>query len=128
MLYIGLAILSIFAFASLGVDLLPNVNIPHLIVQTTYPNATAEEVEKQITEPLESAAGAVTGVKKVTSLSKEGISFISIDFIWETDMKYALLSLREKLDNISFALPKDAGRPTIIRVDPSSFPIMTLVL
>ncbi|MEW6005361.1 MAG: efflux RND transporter permease subunit [Stygiobacter sp.] len=128
MLYIGLAILSIFAFASLGVDLLPNVNIPHLIVQTTYPNATAEEVEKQITEPLESAAGTVTGVKKVTSLSKEGISFISIDFIWGTDMRYALLSLREKLDNVSFALPKEAGRPTIIRVDPSSFPIMTLVL
>ncbi len=127
-IYIGLAILSIFAFASLGVDLLPNVNIPHLIVQTTYLNATAEEVEKQITEPLESAAGTVTGVKKVMSLSKEGISFISIDFTWGTDMKYALLSLREKLDNISFALPKEAGRPTIIRVDPSSSPIMTLVL
>lgn len=128
MFFIGIAILSVFAFAQLGVDLLPNVNVPHLIVQTTYANATPEEVEKQITEPLESAIGTVTGVKKVTSVSKEGISVISVDFVWGTDMKYTLLSLREKLDNMSFSLPKEAGRPTIIRSDPSASPIMTLVL
>ncbi len=98
------------------------------MVQTTFPNATPEEVEKQITEPLESAVIAVAGVKKITSVSKEGISVISLDFVWGTDMKFALLSLREKLDNMSFALPREAGRPTIIRSDPSSSPIMTLVL
>jgi hydrophobic/amphiphilic exporter-1 (mainly G- bacteria), HAE1 family len=126
--FIAITLLGIFAFTRLGVDLLPNVNIPHLMIQTTYSNATPEEVEKQITEPLESAVGTVTGVKKVTSVSKEGVSVISVDFIWGTDMKFALLSLREKLDNMSFALPKEAGRPTIIRSDPSSSPIMTLVL
>lgn len=126
--YIAIALVGIYAFMKIGVDLLPNVAIPHLLVQTAYPNATAEEVEKQITEPLESAAITVTGVKKVTSVSKEGISLISIDFNWGTDMKFAILSLREKLDNMSFALPKESGRPTIIRLDPASSPIMTLVL
>ncbi len=128
MLFLSITLLGLFAFSRLGIDLLPNVNIPHLIIQTTYPNATPEEVEKQITEPLESAATTVPGVKKVTSVSKEGISVISVDFVWGTEMKYALLSMREKLDNMSFALPKEAGRPTIIRSDPSSYPIMTLVL
>ena len=127
-IFIAVSLLGIFAFTNLGVNLLPNVNLPHLIVQTSFQNAMPEEVEKQITEPLESAVGTVTGVKKVTSVSKEGVSVISVDFVWGTDMKYALLSLREKLDNMSFALPKEAGRPTIIRSDPSSSPIMTLVL
>jgi HAE1 family hydrophobic/amphiphilic exporter-1 len=128
MFYIAAALLGIYAFSRIGVDLLPNISIPHLIVQTNYPNSTPEEVEKLVTEPLESAAGTVTGVKKITSVSKEGISVLSIDFVWGTDMDYALLALREKLDNISFMLPREAGRPSIIRVDPSSTPIMTLVL
>ncbi|MDQ7818894.1 MAG: efflux RND transporter permease subunit [Melioribacteraceae bacterium] len=128
MLFIGIAFLGLFAFTQLGIDLLPNINVPHLLVQTTYPNATPEEVEKQITEPLESAVGTVPGIKKIISVSKEGLSVISADFVWGTDMKYALLSLREKLDNMSFALPREAGRPTIIRSDPSATPIMTLVL
>ena len=68
-IFIGIALLGIFPFFNIGIDLLPNINIPHLIVQTTYLNASPEEVEKQITEPLESAVATVTGVKKVTSVS-----------------------------------------------------------
>ncbi|HEX2869067.1 MAG TPA: efflux RND transporter permease subunit [Ignavibacteriales bacterium] len=128
MFYLGITILGVFAFNKLGIDLLPEVNIPHLIVQTTYQSATPEEIEKLITEPLEAAAGTVTGVKNITSVSKEGISVISLDLVWGTNIDYAILSLREKLDNVRFSLPKDAGRPTIIRADPSSHPIMTLVL
>lgn len=128
MFFTGIALLSIFAFSNIGVDLLPNINIPHLIVQTTYINSTPEEVEKQITEPLESAIVTIPGIKKITSVSKEGISVISIDFVWGTDIKYAILSLREKLDNVSIMLPKEAGRPTIIRTDPSAAPILSIVL
>ncbi len=128
MFFLGIAFLGIYAFSRIGVDLLPNVNLPHLLVQTTYPNASPEEVEKLITEPLESAVGTVTGVKKITSVSKEGISVISVDFIWGTDMNMAMLAMREKLDNIRFVLPREAGRPTIIKSDPSASPIMSLVL
>ncbi|MGE5400179.1 MAG: efflux RND transporter permease subunit [Ignavibacteriales bacterium] len=127
-MFIAVGLLGLFAFERIGVNLLPNVSIPHLMVKTTYLNALPEEVEKQITEPLESAVGTVSGVRKITSVSKDGISVISVDFEWGTDMKLALLSLREKLDNMSFALPREAGRPTIIRLDPSAAPIMTIVL
>src|SRR5690606_4028787 len=126
MFYIAVALIGIYSFSRIGVDLLPNVNIPHLLVQTTYSNASPEEIEKLITEPLESAAGTVPGIKNVTSVSKEGISVISLDFTWGTNMDFALLSLREKLDNVRFLLPREAGRPTIIRSDPSASPIMTL--
>ena len=128
MFYLGIAFLGFYAFSRIGVDLLPNVNLPHLMVQTTYPDASPEEVEKLVTEPLESAVGTVTGVKKITSVSKEGISVISVDFIWGTDMNMAMLAMREKLDNIRFVLPREAGRPTIVKSDPSASPIMSLVL
>jgi len=128
MFFIGIAILGIYAFNRLGVDLLPNVNIPHMMVQTGYPNANPEEVEKLITEPIESVIGTVPGVQKLTSVSREGISVISVDFVWGTDMNYSLLALREKLDNISYNLPRDAERPNIIRSDPSESPIMMLAL
>ncbi|MBN1299715.1 MAG: efflux RND transporter permease subunit, partial [Melioribacteraceae bacterium] len=110
------------------IDLLPNIYLPHLLVQTNYQNATPEEVEKLVTEPLESTIGTINGVKKINSVSKEGISVISVDFVWGTDMDMAVLAMREKLDNVAFALPRDAGRPTIVRADPSSEPIMSLVL
>ncbi len=128
MFYIAVALIGIYAFSKMGVDLLPNINIPHLLIQTTYPNASPEEIEKLITEPLESTARTVTGIKNITSVSKEGISVISVNFAWGTDMNFALLSLREKLDNVRFILPREAGRPTIIRVDPAATPIMTLSL
>lgn len=120
--------LGIFAFSKLGVDLLPNVSLPHLMVQTIYKNATPEEIEKLITEPLESAVGTIPGVKDIKSVSKEGVSIISIDFLWGTDIDKTILTLREKLDNIRFVLPKEAGRPSIIRANPSSTPIMSLVV
>ncbi|WP_168026818.1 efflux RND transporter permease subunit [Ignavibacterium album] len=128
MFYIAVALIGIYAFSRIGVDLLPEINIPHLLVQTTYPDASAEEIEKLITEPLESAARTVKGIKNVSSVSKEGLSVISLDFVWGTNMDFALLSLREKLDNVRFILPRDAARPTIVRVDPSATPIMTLSL
>jgi len=128
MLFLAFGFLGLFAFTQLGIDLLPNIYLPHLIVQTNYQNATPEEVEKLITEPLESTIGTVSGVKKITSASKEGVSVISIDFVWGTDMDMAVLAMREKLDNVSFVMPRGSGRPTIVRADPSAEPIVSLVL
>ena len=70
MLFLALGFLGIFAFNQLGIDLLPNVYLPHLAIQTTYQNATPEEIEKLVTEPLEAAVGTVSGVKKIFRLSQ----------------------------------------------------------
>jgi HAE1 family hydrophobic/amphiphilic exporter-1 len=128
MFYVGIAMLSIYAFSRIGVDLLPDVNIPHLLIKTNYPNASSEEVEKLVTQPLESTIATITSVKDISSVSQEGLSVISVDFAWGTNMDYAFLSTREKLDNIRFLLPDDSARPTIVRIDPSSTPIMSLIV
>ncbi len=128
MLFSALTLLGLVAFSRTGVDLLPNIAIPRLVVSTAYRDATPEEVETLITEPLEAAASTVQGVKKVQSVSREGVSIITLEFTWGTNMDITLLGLREKLDNARFMLPREAGRPTITRLDPASQPIMTLAL
>jgi HAE1 family hydrophobic/amphiphilic exporter-1 len=128
MVFTALSLLGIVAFLRTGVDLLPNIAIPRLVVSTTLRDATPEEVETLITEPLEAAASTIQGIKRVQSVSREGISVIMLDFTWGTAMDVTLLALREKLDNARFLLPREAGRPTITRLDPASQPIMTLAL
>jgi HAE1 family hydrophobic/amphiphilic exporter-1 len=128
MLFTALTLLGLVAFSRTGVDLLPNIAIPRLVVSTVFRDATPEEVETLITEPLEAAATTVQGIKNVQSVSREGLSIITLEFTWGTNMDITLLTLREKLDNARFMLPRNAGRPTITRLDPASQPMMTLAL
>ncbi len=128
MFYAGVVLLGVIAFQNLAVDFLPSVKIPKLTVQTSYPNVSPEEVENTVTQPLEAALGTVTGVKKVSSVSREGLSIINAELYWGTNMDFAMLEVREKLDQIRASLPREAGRPTILRVDPSAEPIMTLAV
>ncbi|MBI3787756.1 MAG: efflux RND transporter permease subunit [Ignavibacteriales bacterium] len=128
MFYIGIVMLGVIAFQNLAVDFLPTVKIPKLTIQTSYANTSAEEIENTITQPIESALGTVTGAKKVSSVSKEGLSVITAEFYWGTNMDFAMLDVREKLDQLRAALPRDAGRPTILRIDPATEPIMTIAL
>lgn len=128
MVFSALALLGLVAFSRTGVDLLPNIAVPRLLISTVFRDATPEEVETLVTEPLEAAVAGVQGVKKVRSVSREGVSIITLDFVWGTPMDATLLTLREKLDNARFFLPREAGRPTITRLDPAAQPILTLAL
>lgn len=128
MLFLAVVLFGIFSYNQLSTDLLPEIDIPKLTIQTSYPNAAPEEVEALITEPIEASVGTITGIKKVTSTSREGLSLVIVEFLWGSDMDFAALHVREKLDQLRYMLPKEAGRPTIVRLDPSSFPIMTLVV
>jgi len=128
MFFIGVVILGVISFQRLSLNFLPDISIPKLTIQTSYPNAAPEEVETFITEPIESSVGTVSGVRKITSVSREGLSIVTVEFYWGTDMDFALLDTREKLDGLRSFLPRDAGRPTILHIDPSTEPIMTLVV
>ncbi len=128
MFYTGVVLLGVIAFQNLAVDFLPSIKIPRLTVQTSYPNVSPEEIENTVTQPLEATLGTVTGVKKVSSVSREGLSIINAELYWGTNMDFAMLEVREKLDQIRASLPREAGRPTILRVDPSAEPIMTIAV
>ncbi len=126
MLFLAVILLGAISYIRLPIDLLPDVSYPRLVVYTSYPDVAPAEVERLITERVEAEAAAVAGVERVTSVSREGVSLVTLRFAWGTDMDYAMLNVRERMDNLREGLPETATRPRILRVDPESEPIMTL--
>ena len=126
MLFLAIVLLGSISYLRLPIDLLPDVSYPRLVIYTVYEEVAPAEVERRITEPIEGAAAAVPGVERVTSTSRYGLSLVTLRFAWGTDMDFAMLNVRERMDNVRESLPETVGRPTILRVDPESEPIMTL--
>lgn len=128
MFYFAVILLGAVSLRELAVDLLPDISYPRLSVITNYPGVAPEEIETLITAPLESAVSRIPGLRRVESISKEGVSFLTLEFDWGTDMDFTMLHTREQLDNAKDRFPEDAESPTIIPLDPQSRPIMTLAV
>ncbi len=128
MFYVAVVLLGFISLRQLSVDLLPNISYPRLSVMTQYPGVAPEEIETLISAPLEAAVSRVPGLRRVESISKEGVSFMTLEFAWGTDMDFTMLHTREALDNARGRLPEGADNPTIIPMDPASKPIIVLAL
>ncbi|RDV27402.1 AcrB/AcrD/AcrF family protein [Alteromonas aestuariivivens] len=119
----------LFGMVSLGrlsVNLLPDLSYPTLTIRADYPGAAPGEVEQLVSKPIEEAIGVVKGVRTVTSTSRPGQSDVVLEFAWGTDMDFASLEVREKLDILQ--LPLDVKKPRLLRFNPSLDPILRLGL
>ena len=114
------------AFKNLAVNLLPDITYPSLTVRTEMEGTAPVEVESLLTRPIENAVGVVNNVVRVTSSSRANISEVTLEFTWGTDMDFAALDVRERLDRVN--LPVDAEQPVLLRYDPSLDPIMRIGL
>jgi len=126
MFFLAVVLLGLISYLRLPIDLLPNVSYPRLVVYTAIPQTSSIEVERLVTERLEAQVASVPGVDGLSSISRDGMSLVTLRFRWGTDMDMAMLNVRERLDQVRQALPVTAGRPQILRVDPSAEPIMVL--
>jgi HAE1 family hydrophobic/amphiphilic exporter-1 len=108
MLYSGLALFGLLSWAKMSQELFPNISVPILLIITKYANAAPEEIEHLITKPIEEAVGTVPNLKRISSVSKEGLSAVTLDFSWGTDVGFSHLSVREKIDRIKDRLPQEA--------------------
>ncbi len=126
MIFIAAVVFGWFSLKRLPVALMPALTYPTLTVRTEYPGSAPEEVENDISRPIEEALGVVSGLNKISSVSRAGISDVTLEFNWGTDMRDAIQDTLEKLDLIF--LPRDAERPLILHFDPSLDPIMELSL
>ena len=124
MLYTFVIAFGIFSFARLQLDLYPDMDIPYIIVLTTYVGASPQDVETLLSRPIEDTAVSVTGVKNVMSTSKENVSMVSLEFDWGYDMDQAEIDTRNKLDLVKGTLPDEAETPIVIAMDPSMQPIV----
>jgi len=128
MMMLALVVLGIFSLRRLSLENMPDVTFPFLIVQTAYPGASPEGVEREVTKRIEEAVNPVQGVKRIESSSVEGASQIFIEFTLETNVDVAQNDVRSKIDQIRRFLPEDAEDPVVSQFDPSAEPIVTLAL
>lgn len=116
----------LMAFSRLGVDLFPDVTFPVVVISTPYPGAGPEEIETLISKPLEDQVSTISGLKRLTSASQEGMSTVIAEFNLETDFKYAEQQIRDKVTASKRLLPKDIKEPIIRRIDPADQPVFIL--
>lgn len=119
-------VFGLVAYRELAVNLLPDISYPSLTVRTQLAGTAPVEIESLLTEPVENAVGVVNNVVRVTSSSRADTSEVTLEFAWGTDMDFAALDVRERLDTV--ALPADAERPVLLRYDPQLDPIMRIAL
>ncbi len=122
----GIVIFSIVSYLNLPQELFPQITYPQLTVVTPYENAAPEEIETLITKTIEEAVGTVAGVKRITSISKEGLSLVIAEFGWNQNINFAALGIREKIDLIKEKLPREAEEPTVLSYNPFEKPILIL--
>lgn len=124
MVFLATVVFGAFSLVRLPLTLMPELSYPTLTVRTEYPGAAPEEIENDISRPIEEALGVIGGLNKISSVSRSGVSDVVLEFVWGMDMGEATQNVLEKLDLVF--LPNEAKRPLILRFDPSLDPIMEL--
>lgn len=128
MMTLALIVLGVASYVALPVDLFPDVDFPFIVVSVTYPGASAEAVETDITKKIEDAVNTLAGVDHIESTAQEGYSLTIIQFTLETDGLDAAADVRDKVSTIRADLPDDIDEPLIQRYDPTSEPIVSLAI
>jgi HAE1 family hydrophobic/amphiphilic exporter-1 len=126
MIVAGIIIFGAVSLNLLPQELFPQITYPQLTVVTPYENAAPEEIETLITKPIEEAVGTVAGVKRINSISKEGLSLVIAEFGWSQNINFAALGMREKIDLIKERLPREAEEPTVLSYNPFEKPILII--
>ena len=126
LVFLAFAILGVFSMVQLPVDNFPDMESNTIMVMSSYPGASAEDVETNLTKLLENSLNSVANLKDVTSSSRENVSLLTLEFQYGTDIEVATNDVRDKLDMIKSSLPDGASNPTIFKFSADDMPIMIL--
>jgi len=124
MIMLILMVLGGVSFTRLGLDFFPDLQYPEVAVITTYPGASSEEIETLITRPLEESAATVSGVRKVKSSSREGVSLVQVELEWGSNLDLVAQDLRNMMDITYDLLPDDVERPLVVKSDMDLMPVL----
>ena len=126
LLFLAFAIMGVFALTRLPVDNFPDIESNTIMVMSSYPGASAEDVENNLTRLLENSLNGVSDLKNITSNSRENIAVLTLEFEYGTDIDEATNDVRDKLDMISQTLPDGASQPFLFKFSIDDMPIMIL--
>ena len=125
---LGLVFLGAFSYFRLNVERFPNVDIPFVIVSTRLPGASPEEIETDVTDKIEAEVNSISGIDRLRSVSAEGFSTVTIQFLLEKNVDVAAQEVRDKVNGILRDLPPAIDPPVISKFDVSAFPVAQLAL
>ncbi len=124
-LFVAVAIMGVASFTRLGIDLFPDIESNAMMVMTTYPGASAEDIENNVTRPIENVLNGVDHLKHMTSQSKENISIVALEFEYGYDLDILANDVRDKLDMLS-TLPDGVSQPIIFKFTADMVPILMM--
>ena len=124
MLAMILVVVGFVSFSRLGLDFFPDLEFPTVSIVTTYRGASSEDLEKAVTKPLEQIASAINRVKKVTSITSEGVSAITVEFEWGTNLDFAAQDVRDQIALYRQFLPAEATDPLVFKFNLGQMPVV----
>ncbi len=127
-IYILLTVLALVIYPNLSVELFPEMDLPMVIVYSSYRGASPETMESRVTKLIESAVSNVGGIKRISSTSSEGISMVMLEFAYGTDLDKASQSINDNLSLYTNIFPVDVSKPTIFKLNTNMVPIMNIAL
>ena len=128
MLNLVFIFLGIISFLTLTMDLFPEVDIPTVTVRTVWLGADPKEIESQVTKEIEDAISTISGIESIKSYSLDSVSIVTIEFEFGTDVDFAHIDVKDKVDAIIANLPDDADPPTAEKFDIGASPILELMV
>ena len=126
LIFIALAIFGIFSLINISLDRFPKFDANVVMVMSSYPGASAEDIETNLTKVLENSLNGVSDLKNLTSTSKENISLITLEFVEGVDIDVATNDVRDKLDMVNSVLPDGVTLPVIFKFSADDMPIMIM--
>ena len=126
LVFIAMAIFGIFSLINISLDRFPKFDANVVMVMSSYPGASAEDIETNLTKVLENSLNGVSDLKNLSSTSKENISLITLEFIEGVDIDVATNDVRDKLDMVNSVLPDGASLPVIFKFSADDMPIMIM--
>lgn len=124
--FVAVAIFGLFSLSKLPIDLMPDIETNTIMVMTAYPGASAEDIENNVTRPLENTLNSVEYLKHITSKSSENISIVTLEFDYGHDIDVLTNDVRDKLDMVTSSLPDEVNNPIIFKFSADMMPILLL--
>ena len=128
MILVAIIVFGIVSVMRLPIDLLPNIELPYAIVMTNYQGAGPREVESLVTRAVESAVGSVSGISSITSQSSNGTSIVICEFTYGTNMNFAVLDIRERLELVKSYMPSGTSTPLVLTLNVDMMPVSVIAV
>lgn len=128
MIFIAIVMLGLVSLKMLPLDLMPEMEFPSITIITIYPGASANEIEEQVTKPLETVLSAAENLNEIESTSKENVSFIHLSYNWGTDVTSAANNARDLIELAKTYLPREAHQPIVYKINSSMMPVIAYAI